>query len=109
MQLATAVRLNSVHRHLRTGHKGHSARSVKYMWPAVCVYGKLKRGHCKGDSSNVCCVKSLNTAIEAISACMASRVYGLPSACTGGELTGTAKEAAITSVVLAILKKSQQK
>ena len=90
VQLATAVRLNSVHRHLRTGHKGHKClHGVKGICglPSACTGGKLKRGHCKGDSSNVCCVKRSKHGHRGHK-CLhgVEGICGLPSACTGGEL-----------------------
>ena len=90
MQLATAVSLNSVHRHLRTGHKGHKClHGVKGICglPSACTGGKLKRGHCKGGKENICCVKRSKHGHRGHK-CLhgVEGICGLPSACTGGEL-----------------------
>ena len=90
LQLATAVSLNSVHRHLRTGHKGHKClHGVKGICglPSACTGGKLKRGHCKGGKENICCVKRSKHGHRGHK-CLhgVEGICGLPSACTGGEL-----------------------
>ena len=90
VQLAMAVRLSSIHRHLRAGRKGrkclHGVNGVCGL-PSACIGGKLKRGHCKGGSSNVCCVKRSKDGHRGHK-CLhgVEGICGPPSACGGGEL-----------------------
>jgi len=63
VELVAAYKLKKNHRSHKLGERGHKClHRIKGICgePSECTDGELKRGHCKGSSSNVCCVSRLN-------------------------------------------------